>query len=138
MQTEQLLEGPLPATVMEKNDAKMTEVFSQFASCATENGSVHNDEDDEQMTELDGDTSMGQGILPQMEITVVQAGVPRFSNSKFIVENTAPQTEVASDVADSILQRTESSKTEDWVNTGNEEVCDYKSDHDLRAIIQTK
>ncbi|EHA8587005.1 hypothetical protein COCNU_scaffold001294G000020 [Cocos nucifera] len=136
-QTEQLLEGPLPATVVEENDAKMTEVFPVFASCATEDDSVHNNED-EQITELDGDTFMGQGILPQMVTTIVQAGVARFSNSKLIIENTAPQTEVASNVADSILQRTESSKTEDWVNTSNEEVCDYKSDNDLRAIIQTE
>ena len=39
---------------------------------------------------------------------------------------------------DSILQRTESSKIEDWVNTGNEEMPDYKSDNDVRAVIQTE
>ncbi|KAG1327790.1 hypothetical protein COCNU_01G017240 [Cocos nucifera] len=49
---------------------------------------------DEQMTELNGETSMGQGILPQTETTIVQAGAPGFSKSKLIVENTAPQTEV--------------------------------------------
>ncbi|XP_073100092.1 SAC3 family protein B isoform X2 [Elaeis guineensis] len=92
--TEQPLEGPLPATAIKENDAKMTEVFPPFASCATEDDSVHNDED-EQMTELDGDTSMGQGILPQIEITMAQAGEPGFSKSKLIVESTASQTEVA-------------------------------------------
>ena len=50
--------------------------------------------EDEQMTELNGETSMGQGILPQTETTIVQAGAPGFSNSKLMVENTAPQTEV--------------------------------------------
>lgn len=91
--TEQPLEGPSPATAIKENDAKMTEVFPPFARWAAEDDSVHNFED-KQMTELDGDTSMGQGILPQMEITIVQAGEPGFSNSKLIVENTAPQTEV--------------------------------------------
>ncbi|XP_008795089.2 SAC3 family protein B isoform X1 [Phoenix dactylifera] len=90
--TEQLLEGPLPATAIKENDAKMTEVFPPVASYSTEDDSLNNE--DEQMTELDGGTSMGQGILPQMEITIVQAAVPGFSNSKLIVENTAPQTEV--------------------------------------------
>ncbi|KAG1327856.1 hypothetical protein COCNU_01G017900 [Cocos nucifera] len=42
--------------------------------------------EDEQMTELNGETSMGQGILPQTETTIVQAGAPGFSNSKLINE----------------------------------------------------
>ncbi|EHA8589607.1 putative SAC3 family protein B-like [Cocos nucifera] len=48
--------------------------------------------EDEQMIELNGEISMGQGILPQIETT--KAGASGFSNSKLIVENTAPPTEV--------------------------------------------
>ncbi|KAG1358611.1 putative SAC3 family protein B [Cocos nucifera] len=95
-QIEQPLEGPLPATAIKENDAKMPEVFPPFASYAAEDDSGH--DGDEQMTELDGDTSMAQGILPQMEITIVQAGEPEFSKSKFMVENTAPQTEVGKSI----------------------------------------
>lgn len=94
-QTEQLFEVPLPATVIEGNNAKMTEVFQPFASHITEDNSVHNHtqwDEDEQMTESDGDTSMDQGILFKVEEDIVQAGVPGISNSKCIMEDSAPLT----------------------------------------------
>ena len=58
--------------------------------------------------------------------------------SSCTISDLPEETEVVSDVPDSILQRTESSKIEDWVNTGNEEVHGYKSDNDLRAARQTE
>ena len=77
---------------LKKSKRIIDDVYSEAVTQA-EDDSVQNDED-EQITELNGQTSMGQEILPQTETTIVQAGAPGFSNSKLIVENTAPQTEV--------------------------------------------